>query len=176
MSVEENKTKHMIREYLIEEGLLRKNLPDNKNKLEFGFQFIFPPSPIGQNMIVLKPKDKNLIVISNQIQISPQHVEILNSLKENKKVQFFMDLRRMFLVKDVFFRIDVQNYRYEISDQIFLDKTGIISKNSFFQSIRKVFACAALSNMILNDYCLMKMKPEDFSKSKEFTSDFSFYT
>lgn len=176
MSVEENKTKHIIREYLIEEGLLRKNLPDTQNKLEFGFQFIFPPSPIGQKMIVLKPIDRNLIVISNQIQISQQHIDILNSLKDNKKVRFFMDLRRMFLVKDAFFRIDVQNYRYEISDQIFLDKTGNISKNSFFESIRKVFTCAALSNMILNDYCLMKMKPEDFSDSKEFTSDFSLYS
>ena len=63
MSVEESKIKYLIREYLIEEGLLRQKLPDSEKKLEFGFQFVFPPSPVGQNMFVLKPKQKKLEVL-----------------------------------------------------------------------------------------------------------------
>ncbi|MFX0032235.1 MAG: DUF2299 family protein [Candidatus Hodarchaeota archaeon] len=176
MSIKESKIKHLIREYLIEEGLLRQNLPDSQDKLEFGFRFVFPPSPVGQNMIALKPKDKNLIVISNPIQISPEHVTALNSLKDNKKIRFFMDLRKFFLIKDVFFRIDIKNFRYEISDQLFFNENELISKNDFFRSIRKVFTCAAYSNMILNDYCSFKMKPEDLPKSKDFSSDFSLYS
>ncbi len=70
----------------------------------------------------------------------------------------------------------VQKFRYEISDQIFLKKEGTISKNSFFKSIRKVFTCAAYSNMILTEYCMGKIKPGDYSKSKDFTSDFSLYS
>lgn len=173
--IEESKIKHLIREYLIQEGLLRQKLPDSEKKLEFGFQFVFPPGPVSQNMFVLKPKQKDLIVVSCRIQISPQHVTALNSLKDNKKMRFFMDLRKFFLLKDIFFRIDIQNFRYEISDQIFLKK-GIISKNSFFKSVRKVFTCAAYSNMLLNDYCSTKMKPEEFPKPKDFESDFSLYS
>ena len=176
MSIKESKITHLIREFLIQEGLLRQNLPDSEKKLEFGFQFVFPPGPVGQNMFVLKPKQKNLIVISCRIQISPQHVSALNSLKDNKKMQFFMDLRKFFLLKDIFFRIDIQNNRYEISDQIFLKKNGTISKNSFFRSVRKVFTCAAYSNMILSNYCSTKLKPEDLSKTEDFNSDFSLYS
>ena len=81
-----------------------------------------------------------------------------------------MDIRKFFLAKDVFFRIDTQNFRYEISDQIFLKRDGTISKNSFYRSVRKVFTCSAYSNMVLNDYCLGKIKPEDITKAKDFTS------
>ncbi len=176
MTDNESNIKHLIQEYLLDEGLLRKKIPIDDKKLEFGFQFIFPPSPIAQKMVVLKPKGKDLIIISNPIQIAPQQVDALNALEDNKKLQFFMDLRKFFLIRDVFFRIDTQKFRYEISDQIFLKKDGTISKNSFFKSIRKVFTCAAYSNMILTEYCMGKIKPGDYSKSKDFTSDFSIYS
>ena len=177
MTDSERNIKQLIQEYLLDEGLLRKKIPPDNKKLEFGFQFIFPNQPtIAQKMVVIKPKDKDLIIISNPIQISPQQVEVLNSLEDNRKVNFFMDIRKFFLAKDVFFRIDPQNFRYEISDQIFLKRNGTISKNSFYKSIRKVFTCSAYSNMILNDYCYGKIKPEDLTKSKDFTSDFSLYS
>ena len=176
MTDNESNIKHLIQEYLLDEGLLRKKIPIDDKKLEFGFQFIFPPSPIAQKMVVLKPKSKDLIIISNPIQIAPQQVDALNALEDNKKLQYFMDLRKFFLIRDVFFRIDTQKFRYEISDQIFLKKDGTISKNSFFKSIRKVFTCAAYSNMILTEYCMGKIKPGDYSKSKDFTSDFSLYS
>ncbi|MFW9951278.1 MAG: DUF2299 family protein [Candidatus Thorarchaeota archaeon] len=168
--------KELIQEYLLDEGLLRNKLPDTESKLEFGFQFVFPPGPVSQKMVVLKPKAKDLIIISNPIQIAPQHIEALNSIDPNKKVQFFMELRKFFLAKDVFYRIDNQNNRYEITDQIFLKKDGTISKNSFFNSIRKVFTCSAFSNIILNEFCYGKAKVEDDSKSDEFTSNFSLYS
>jgi hypothetical protein len=168
--------KDLIQEYLLDEGLLRGKIPLDDNKLDFGFQFIFPPGPIAQKMVIIKPKNKDLIIISNPIQIAPQQVEALNALEENRKFFFFVDIRKFFLAKDVFFRIDTQNFRYEISDQIFLKRDGTISKNSFFKSIRKVFTCSAYSNMILNEYCSGKIKPDDISKSNDFTSDFSLYS
>lgn len=85
-----------------------------------------------------------------------------------------MELRKSFLLKDVFYRIDIKNFRYEISDQVFLDEDGIISKKSFFKSIRKVFNCAAYSNIILGEYCAGKIKPEDILKSKEYPPDSNF--
>ncbi|MHA1235598.1 MAG: DUF2299 family protein [Promethearchaeota archaeon] len=176
MTDKANNIKSLIQDYLLDEGLLRNKIPINDKKLEFGFQFVFPPGPIAQKMVVINPKNKDLIIISNPIQISPPQVEALNSLEDNGKIFFFMAIRKFFLIKDVFFRIDTQKFRYEISDQIFLKRDGTISKNSFFKSVRKVFTCSAYSNMLLNDYCSGKIKPEDITKSKDFTSDFSLYS
>jgi len=178
----ESKIKQVIQDYLLDEGLLRGKISDPK--LDFGLKFIFPPGKdplgrqIGRNMVVIRPKSKNIIVVSLGVQISEPHIKALDSLENTKKMNFFMDLRKSFLLKDVFYRIDINNHRYEITDQIFLNRDGFISKNSFYKSIRKVFNCAAYSNIILGEYCAGKIKPEDFMKSKEFTSgsDFSLYT
>jgi len=151
--------KNLIQDYLLDTGLEVKKISIDEKKLEFGFQFLFPPGPIAQKMVVIKLKNKDLIIISNPIQIF-----------------FFMAIRKFFLVKDVFFRIDTQKFRYEISDQMFLKKDGTISKNSFFKSVRKVFTCSAYSNILLNEYCSGKIKPGDMTKSKDFTSDFSLYS
>ena len=173
---EESKIEHLIREYLLDEGILREKVKDPK--IEFGFQFIFPPGPMNKIMFVIKPKNKDLIIITIGTQISDPHINALNSLSNNKKMQFFMELRKFFLLKDVYFRISIDKYRYEISDQVFLKKDGSISKNVFFNSIRKVFNSAAYSNIILEEYCSEKIKIEDFTKAKEFTSgtDFSLYS
>ncbi|MHA1914285.1 MAG: DUF2299 family protein [Promethearchaeota archaeon] len=182
MSESKIKSKQLIQEYLLDEGLLREKV--SNPKLEFGFQFIFPPGndpagrPIGRKMVVIKPKNRKLIVISLGTQISKPHIEALTSLKDNKKMQFFWDLRKFFLLKDLFYRIDIQKYRYEISDQIFLKQNGSISKNKFFKSIRRIFDGAAYSNIILGEYCSGKIGPDDFMKPKDFDggSDFSLYS
>ncbi len=180
MSNNKSYIKALIQDYLLDEGLLRKKIPDPK--LEFGFQFTFPPGndpmgrPIGKTMLAYKPKGKELLVISVGTQISQPHINALNSLDESKKLNFFMDLRKHFLMKDVLYRIDIQNYRYEIIDQFFLPKDENLSKDTFFKSIRKVFNSMAYSNIILGEYCAGKIKPEDLSKSKEFSSDFSLYS
>jgi len=182
MSRKDSKIKQLIQDYLLDEGLLRGKIPNPK--LEFGFQFIFPPGKdplgrqIGRNMVVVRPKNKNLIVVSLGVQISEPHIKALISLNNNRKLNYFMDLRKSFLLKDVFYRIDIKNHRYEITDQIFLNKDDFISKNSFYKTVRKVFNSAAYCNIILGEYCAGKIKPEDFLKSKEFTSnsDFSLYS
>ena len=182
MSSKESNIQRLIRDYLLDEEALRKNIKDQK--LQFGFQFIFPPGkdpmgrPIGKMMAVYQPKGKEIIIISLGTQISKPHINALNSLKQERKMGFFIDLRKFFLLKDVYFRIDIQNFRYEISDQIFIEADGTLSKNSFYNAVRKVFNAAAYSNMILGDYCMGKVKLEDFGKDKEFSSgsDFSLYS
>ncbi|MFW9902210.1 MAG: DUF2299 family protein, partial [Candidatus Thorarchaeota archaeon] len=90
--------KQLIQDYLLDEGLLRGKISDPK--LDFGFQFIFPPGkdplgrPVGRNMVVFRPKNKNLIIVSLGVQISEPHVNALNSLENAKKMNFFMDLRK----------------------------------------------------------------------------------
>ena len=178
MTSEESEVKKQIREYLIDEGILRTQIPDSENKIEFGYRFVFPPGPKGHLMVVFKPKNKDLIIINAGTQISPPHIEALNSLGEEKKLKFFMELRKLFLLKDVFFRIDIQNYRYEISDQFFLKPDYNIPKDKLFSSVRKVFNCTAYSNILLNEFCMDKLHPDEVGKFKDFSSesDFSLYS
>ena len=182
MSEKENNIKFLLLEYLSDENLQPNKISDAK--LEFGFQFIYPPGrdphgrPIGKGMVVFMPKNKDLLILSVGTQISPPHVEALDSLEIAKKMQFFMDIRKHFLLKDVLYRIDIQNHRYEISDQIFLSKNDSLSKNTFFSSIRRVFDAMVYSNMILSEYCVGKIKIEDVMKAKDFdpASDYTLYS
>jgi hypothetical protein len=173
MSMKKINIKELIQEYLLDEGLLREKLPDPNSSLDFGYAFSFPSSQKVQNMSVLKPKNKDFIVIIIRTQLSKQHITALNSLKDNKKKLFFEDLRKFFIIKEVSFRIDPQNYRYEISNQIFLKKDGSISKNSFFKNIKQLFYCFMYGNLTLNNYCSGKIKPSTEPASG---FDFSLYT
>lgn len=172
MSTKENLTKRIIREYLLDEGLLRKKASDAR--FEFGFQFVYPPSTKAFPMSVVKPKEKDFIVISIGIQMSKQRIDALSSLKGNKKEEFFRDLKKFFILKNVFFGIDAQNFRYEISEQIFLKESGKVSKNSFFRAIRTIFNCAAYSNIIFEQYCSGKITTEEVPNIEG--KDFSLYT
>ena len=176
-----DKIKFTILEYLSDENLQPNKIADGK--LDFGFQFVFPPGkdplgrPIGKAMVVFKPKNKEILVLSIGTQISPIHVNALNSLEQTKKNQFFMDIRKHFLMKDVLYRIDIKNYRYEITEQIFTSKTKIISKDSFYKRVRRVFNAMVYSNMILAEYCEGKITPEELEKARDFSgSDYSLYS
>ena len=65
MSEKDNNIKFLILEYLSDENLQPNKIPDTK--LEFGFQFIYPPGkdpkgrPMGKGMVVFMPKNKHCI-------------------------------------------------------------------------------------------------------------------
>ncbi len=170
MSAKENKTKVLIREYLLDEGHLRENIKDPR--FDFGFRFEFPigktpdGKSTGRTFLVIKPKKKEFIEISSSTKISPVHVKALNSLKDVKKKQFFTDIRKLFFLQNVFFQIDLKNYRYVVIDRIYLEKDGTVSKDFFYRIIRKVFNCVVYSITLLLEYISGKIKPEDFSTIK----------
>lgn len=172
MSAKESLTKRIIRKYLLDEELLRKKASDDR--FEFGFQFVYPPSTKAFPMSVVKPKGKDFIVISIGIQMSKQRIDALNSIKNDKKQEFFTELKKFFIIKNVFFGIDAQNFRYEISEQIFLKENGKVSKSAFYRAVRTIFNCAAYSNIIFEQYCSGKITSEEFSNLGG--TDFSLYT
>lgn len=171
MSVKKRKIEDLIQDYLLDEGLLREKLPDPQSNLDFGFIFSYPSGPKSEKMSVFKPKNKNYIVIAIRTQLSKAQIKTLNSLKDDGNIKFFMDLRKFFLIKEVFFRMDVKNFMYEISDQLYFDNIDKISRDSFFKIIRKIFYCFFYSNIILGEYCYGK---ELISKKADF--DFSLYS
>ena len=173
MSIKKSKIESLIQEYLLEEGLLRERLPDPKSNLDFGFTFTYPPGPKSQKLSAFKPKNKKFIIIAIRTKLTKPQIDALNSQKGNRKMQFFIDLRKFLLIKEVFFRIDVPNYMYEINDQLFLDSVGKVSKDSFFKTTRKILYCFVYSNIILGDLCAGKE-----IQAKKFGPDFnlSLYT
>ncbi len=169
-----------IREYLLDEGLLQNSI--NDSKIKFGFQFTFPPLSKqslqkSNSMIVFQPQNKDLLIVSIGTQITKPYINALKKSKDGE-VNFLMELKKLFLIKNVFFRLDKDNYRYEISDQVFINQHEIISKNNFFVIIRNLYNVYAYSNLLLSDYCTIKINPNDLSRTQRFNTSpgFNLYT
>ncbi len=166
MSEPKSKLKSIIREYLSETEL-KETLHDPK--LDLGFRFIFPKGknpqgkPIGRPFTVIKSKKKNILEISSPVVISEEHIKILNSTDKRAKDKFFRKLTKTFLLKEVFFNFNLQNNRYVIIDNIFLNKNKVISKNTFYNSLRKVFGCTIFSILELQDFCSGEFDISDLS-------------
>ncbi|TXT58907.1 MAG: hypothetical protein BAJALOKI1v1_1520009 [Promethearchaeota archaeon] len=175
-----NDIRTLIQEYLLEEGILRNKI-ENDN-IEFGYRFIFPPAPPNQklkqsqSMVVFQPKHKNdMLIISIGTQINPAHVEALK--KKEVELLFFNELKKLLHLKDLFFYIDSKNFRYEISEQTFVEN-NYLTKNSFYSLIRKVFNIQAYSNLMLLEFCSGEGDLQSFDPSAKFDpgSGFSLYT
>ena len=162
MSSKEIKIKVLIREYLLDEGLLRENIKDPR--LEFGFKFEFPPGkdpsgrPIGKPFTVAKLKKKDRLDISINIGIDPKTVKMLQS----KKNELFNELKKLFLSMHVMFNIDVNNYRFNLIDVIYLDNDKLISKNTFYKSVRILHDAAIHSFIIIGEYVKQEHDGLDF--------------
>jgi hypothetical protein len=150
MSSVKNSVEESLHEYFFEAGILKDRI--NSPEFDFGFIISFPPGPKSQNLSVYKPKNRSGLFITIRFQISQEKAEILKSLKDNKTEQFFTELRKYLLIREVFFKINPQNLIVEIHEQIFPDKEGFISKNSLFKLIQKVFYCYVFSNLLLEKY------------------------
>jgi len=166
MSEPKSKLKSIIREYLSETEL-KETLHDPK--LDLGFRFIFPKGknpqgrPLGRPFTVVKTKNKSFLDISSPVTISEEHIKILNSMKKVAKDKFFRKLTKTFLLKEVFFNFDLKNNRYVIIDNIFFNKNKVISKNTFYKSIKKVLGCVIFSILELQDFCSGEFDISDLS-------------
>jgi hypothetical protein len=176
-----NNIEEIIREYLLDEGILRKKLQNNE--VAFGFQFVFPlvhpqeKFKKSQSMVVFQPKKKNdLLIVLIATQISHPHVEALQK-KNDGEIIFFKKLKKFLHLKNVFFYLDIKNHRYEISDQVFLTN-NFISKNDFFLLIRRIFNIQAYTNLMLLDFCSVELKAEHYDNSTKYDSGshFSLYS
>ncbi|MBY9016484.1 MAG: DUF2299 family protein [Candidatus Lokiarchaeota archaeon] len=157
MPSDKNSVENLLHEYLLEEGIIKDRI--DSAKFDFGFIISFPPEPKSQNLSIYKLKNMNGIFITIRFQISKEKAEILNSFKDNRKLQFFNDLRKYLLIKEVFFKFVLQDLIVEIHEQIYPDEESFISKNSLFKLIQKVFYCYIFSNLLLEEYCMGKKRP-----------------
>ena len=163
----------VLLKYLEEEDLLVKKIEDHK--LEFGYIFSFPPGPKKVPMQVIQPKQKDFIIITLGIQIPEAYIKALNSLDLKKKNRYYFEVRKYLLQQNFLFSFDLQHFRYQISDQIFLSKNTEISKNDFFHIIRNIFNSSQYCYMILAEYCSSNLETKDLEHSDDLFSP-NFYT
>ena len=162
MSSKETKIKTLIREYLLDEGILRENIKDPR--IEFGFKFDYPPGkipsgkPIGKPFTVVVPKKKDRLDISINIGIAPNIIKIL----ESRKNELFNDLKKLFLSMHVMFNINVKNYIFNLIDIIYLDDNNLVSKNTFYKSVRLLHDAAIHSFIIIGEYAKREHDGLDF--------------
>lgn len=152
----ESKLKSIVLGYLSE---LETVDPILNPKLDFGYKFLFPKgkdprgNPIGRTFSVVKPKSQNILDISRGIGIPKEYIDAFNKMGEGSEQKFIKNLIKILLLHRVFYRFDLENNRYSISDTIFLNKGKFVAKNNFFNSIRKVFGCSEYIILELQDYC-----------------------
>ena len=125
-----------IKDWIVDEGIFReKKVDDNA---DFHYIVEFPKDNI---MDVVKPREKDFIVIACATQVSPQHLELMNNTSPKERSEFLLDVNmeiNKFLV-DCQLAVDQNTnllQQYVITYQIFNDG---VSKNSLYDALKRVF-------------------------------------
>lgn len=129
MTIEEQ-----VKQWLTEEDFLREIKYDES--AEFHFIIEFPKDNI---MDVVKPIDKDCIVIACATQVAPQHRDLMKASDIKTQKDFIMELNfglNQFLVDyELQINQDILQ-QFVITEQIFEDG---LTKNEFVKTIKKVF-------------------------------------
>lgn len=129
MNIEEN-----VKQWLSDEDLLREIKYDES--ADFHFIVEFPKENI---MDVVKPTDKDCIVIACATQVAPEHLNLMNSADSLTNKDFIMELNfglNRFLVD---YELKISNdilQQFVVTDQIFEDG---LTKNELIRTIKRVF-------------------------------------
>lgn len=129
MNIEEN-----VEKWLLEEDLLREMKYDEN--ADFHFIIEFPKENI---MDVVKPKDKDCLIIACATQVAPQHVDLMKNATPQTRKEFILDLNfglNSFLVD---FELQINQdilQQFVITDQIFEDG---LNKNELIRTLKRVF-------------------------------------
>lgn len=123
-----------VEKWLLDEDLLREMKYDEN--ADFHFIVEFPKENI---MDVVKPKDKDCIVIACATQVAPQHRDLMVAADNKTKKDFIMELNfglNQFLVD---FELQVNNdilQQFIITEQIFEDG---LTKDMLIRTLKRVF-------------------------------------
>ena len=129
MNLEEN-----VKQWLSDEDLLREVKYDEN--ADFHFIVEFPKDNI---MDVVKPKDKDCLIVACATQVAPQHLDLMRQADKKTQKDFIMDLNfglNSFLVD---FELQVAQdilQQFVITEQVFEDG---ITKNEMFKTLRRIF-------------------------------------
>ena len=127
-------SKETIEKWLLDEDFLREMKFDEN--ADFHFIVEFPKDNI---MDVVKPKQKDCIVIACATQVSPEHANLMITADPQTKKDFILDLNfglNSFLVD---YELKINNdilQQFIITDQIFEDG---LTKDNFIKTMKRIF-------------------------------------
>ena len=90
-------------------------------------------------MDVVKPKDKDCLIIACATQVAPEHINLMTSADMNTKKDFILDLNFGLNNYLVDFELQVAEdilRQFVVTDQIFEDG---LTKNEFIRTLKRVF-------------------------------------
>lgn len=149
-----NKTEifDMVKKWCMKEQVFKMKLPE-KDKVEYAIELSYPfnhPNPV--SIAVVNPKDRDFLLIQIRIRMSPKHVERMKEKGIPAFNIFYHKLRKIFLEKDVTFRINQARNEWIASDQIHHDG---LTQHEFFKTIRRVYNAVILGNITIDEVISM---------------------
>ncbi len=168
-SPQEPKLKTIVRKYIQYEGDLKNEIFNPK--FEFGFAFTHPKGtrpdgkPKGIGFQAIKPKKEVFIELGNRLNISPQHLKILDA-DQKKKAKFFDTIQKIFLMKNVAYGINFKENFWITSRRIYLTDKKKLSMNLFYETIRNLFNSNIYAIHLINKICSGNSDSQDFDEDK----------
>ena len=129
MSIEQD-----VKNWLADEGVFREKAADEN--ADFHFVIEFPKDNI---MDVVKPKEKDVIVIGCATQVAPEHINLMQNASPQDKNKFLVDYE-LKVDQDIL-------QQFVVTDNIFEDG---LSKDALFKTIKRVFKAKLHCIMLLN--------------------------
>ena len=127
-------SKETIEKWLLDEDMLREMKFDEN--ADFHFIIEFPKENI---MDVVKPKQKDCIVVACATQVSPEHANLMIPADPQTKKDFILDLNFGLNSYLVDYELKINNdilQQFIITDQIFEDG---LTKDAFIRTLKRVF-------------------------------------
>ena len=134
-----------VKNWLADEGVFREKAADEN--ADFHFVIEFPKDNV---MDVVKPKEKDVIVIGCATQVAPEHINLMQNASPQEKNKFLFDIStnlNLFLV-DYELKVDQDILQqYVVTDNIYEDG---LTKDVLFKTIKRVFKAKLHCIMLLN--------------------------
>ncbi len=134
-----------VKNWLADEGVFREKAADDN--AEFHFVIEFPKDNV---MDVVKPKGKDVIVIGCATQVSPEHIQLMNSASPESKGKFLFDVSTNLNLFLVDYELNVNQdilQQFIITDNIYDDG---LTKDALFKTLKRVFKSKLHCIMLLN--------------------------
>lgn len=125
-----------IKKWFIDEGIFKEEISDEKAEWHFLVEF---PSNSKQVSDVLKPKNKDIIVVASGIALSEEHYRAMSSLPAKKRNEIIYRWKMDLLFRKAEFRIRAEGgnvQRIEFSIPVYLEEA---SRGEIMSSLREVF-------------------------------------
>jgi len=143
-----------LKRWTLEEKIFKLVLPQKKD-VEWAFELSYPfKHPAPMNVLILNPSGRDMIIIQIGIKMSPQHLAVMKEKGPVAFQLFYHGLKKLFLQKDVLYRIDQANHTWVASVQIYFDG---LTKHNFFSSIQRLYNAIILGNLLIEEIIQMKI-------------------